>query len=125
MRDQIARWASAVTCGPWIAGACAAVALLVGCAPTGGGSALSIFAEPGKYQFSSCESLAAWRRDWERKEEELRLLMDRAEKGTGGALVNVLAYQGDYITAKEELRNIDSAERAKNCNSWGSNSAVH
>ena len=99
-------------------------ALLAGCAAATGGNSLTVFADPGKYQFSSCESLAAWRRDWERKEEELRLLMDRAEKGTGGALVNVLAYQGDYITAKEELRNIDSAERAKNCNSWGSNSAV-
>jgi hypothetical protein len=124
MRDRIARGPSAARLGARVAGACAAVAALAGCAATGGSSALNVFADPGKYQFSSCENLAAQRRNWAGKEEELRLLMDKAEKGAGGAVVNVLAYQADYVAATEELRTIDSAARARNCTSWGSNSAV-
>jgi hypothetical protein len=41
--------------------------------------------------------------------------MDKAEKGTGGAVVNVIAYQGDYVMAREELKMIDATARAKNC----------
>ena len=124
MRDRVARWPSAAKLGARIAGACAGLALLAACAAPGGSSALNVFADPGKYQFSSCENLAAQRKSWEDKEDELRFLMDKAEKGTGGAVVNVLAYQADYVAATEELRTIDSAARAKNCGSWGSNSAV-
>jgi hypothetical protein len=36
----------------------------------------------------------------------------------------VLAYQADYVAANEELRIIESATRAKNCDSWQSNAAV-
>ena len=53
--------------------------------------------------------------------------MDRAEQGTGGAIVNVLAYKGDYVAATEELKLLESAARSKNCPSpenWGSNSAI-
>src|SRR3974377_290312 len=98
-------------------------AFLSGCAPTGN-SSLTVFADPGKYQFSSCESLANHRKTWANKEEELRLLMDKAEQSSGGAVVNVIAYKADHSAVNEELRLIDSAARAKNCNSWPTNSAV-
>jgi hypothetical protein len=97
--------------------------LLAGCAATGN-SSLTVFADPGKYQFSTCESLANYHKTWANKEEELRLLMDKAEQSSGGAVVNVIAYKADYAAANEELRLVDSAARAKNCNSWPSNSAV-
>jgi hypothetical protein len=44
---------------------------------------------------------------------ELKLLMDKAEQGPGGAAVNVIAYQGDYLMAREELKVIDAATRGK------------
>jgi hypothetical protein len=50
-----------------------------------------------------------------RKIPVLQLLMDKAEQGTGGAVVNVIAYQADYVTAREELKVIDATARAKNC----------
>ena len=105
--------------------ACALPVLLclAHCAATGGNLA-TLFVDPGKYQFSSCQSLANQRKTWADKAQELRLLMERAEQGTGGALVNVLAYQGDYVAADEELRLIESAAQAKNCDNWPSNSAV-
>ena len=99
-------------------------ALLAGCAAATGGNSLTVFADPGKYQFSSCENLAAQRQTWTGKEQELRLLMDKAGQSNGGAVVNLLAYQADYAAAIEELKLVENASRAKNCNSWQSNSAV-
>jgi hypothetical protein len=107
-------------------GAILAVACLAGCASTGG-SPVTLFADPGKYQFTSCEQLANQRKHWSGREQELRLLMDRAEQGTGGAIVNVLAYKADYVAAGEELKVLESAARSKNCETpenWRSNSAV-
>jgi hypothetical protein len=45
----------------------------------------------------------------------LKLLMDKAEQAAGGAAVSVIAYQGDYIMAREELKVIDATARVKNC----------
>jgi hypothetical protein len=53
--------------------------------------------------------------------------MERAEQSVGGVLVNVLAYQADYLAATEELKLLESAARSKNCDtpeSWQSNSAI-
>jgi len=113
-------------CVGWIAGALGTGTLLAGCASTGE-NALTVFADPGKYQFSSCEQLANQRKSWSSKEQELRLLMDRAEQSTGGAVVNVLAYKADYVAASEELKIVENTARAKNCDTpdtWRSNSIV-
>ena len=124
MRDRIAGRPSLARLVARSAGAFAAAAFLAGCAAATGGNSLTVFADPGKYQYSSCENLAAQRKTWAGKEQELRLLMDKAEQSSGGAVVNLLAYRADYAAATEELNVIENASRAKNCNSWQSNSAV-
>ena len=59
-----------------------------------------------------------------------RLILEaiaKADQGAGGAVVNVLAYKADYVAASEELKVLDVAARAKNCENpanWRSNSAV-
>ena len=61
------------------------------------------------------------------KNKELKLLMDKARQGTGGAAISVVAYQGDYVAAREELQVIDATARAKKCKmpgNWQSDSAV-
>ena len=103
-------------------------ALLAACAselsnPLTGG----FFADPGQYEFSSCEQIAASRTGLKTYEEELKQLMDRAEKGTGGAVVSVIAYKGEYRAVQEELQVIDATARDKKCKSpenSGSTSAV-
>jgi hypothetical protein len=103
-----------------------ALALLSGCA-TPGGSSLTFFADPAKYQYSSCEQLAVHRQTWTTKEQELKQLMDRAEQGAGGAVVNVLAYKADYVAATEELKLLERAARSKHCSTpenWSSSSAI-
>ena len=61
------------------------------------------------------------------KEKDLKLLMEKAKQSTGGSAISVVAYQGDYVNAREELKVIDATARAKKCklpNEWQSDSAV-
>ena len=103
-----------------------AASCLAGCASTSQNS-VTFFADPGQYEFSSCQTLAGQRKMWEKRQQDLKLLMDKAEKSPGGGVVNVLAYQGDYTTASEQLKLVERAARQKNCDmpeNWGSNSAI-
>jgi hypothetical protein len=84
------------------------------CSPAAMGP-VTVFADPGKYQFYSCEQLAGQRTYWAGRELELKLLMDKTEESTGGAVVNVIAYQADYVVAREEVKVIDATARGKNC----------
>jgi hypothetical protein len=103
-------------------------ALLAACAseisnPLMGGA----FVDPGKYEFYSCEQIAANRKRVATQLEQLKLLMDKAEKGAGGAVVNVIAYKGDYVMAQDELKLIDATARDKKCKTpenWSSTSAI-
>ena len=109
-----------------IAGVFLAGAVLVGCSSTGD-NPITIFADPGQYQYSTCEQLAGQRKYWTGREQEIRLLMDKADQGAGGAIVNVLAYKADYVAATEQIKLVEAAARSKNCEtpaSWRSNSVV-
>jgi hypothetical protein len=111
----------AVAVGGLVAGA-----LLTGCSSTGD-NPLTIFADPGKYQYNNCEQIATQRKYWSTREQELRLLMDKADQSAGGAVVNVLAYKADHVAANEELKVLENTARSKNCDSpanWKSNSTV-
>jgi hypothetical protein len=45
--------------------------------------------------------------------------MDKAERGTGGAFVNVIAYKADYVEVREDLKLIERTARTKKCSSPG------
>jgi len=86
-----------------------------------------VFVDPGKYEFYSCEQIAANRKNVEAQVKKLELLMDKAEKGVGGAVVSVIAYKGDYVAAQDELKVIDATARDKKCKTsenWSSTSAI-
>src|SRR5882724_2281324 len=88
---------------------------------------LTVFADPGKYQYNTCEQIAGQKKTWTTREKELKQLMDKAEQSTGGAVVNVLAYKADHIAALEELKVLEATARSKNCDSpdkWQSNTVV-
>ena len=103
-------------------------ALLAACAselqnPLTGG----FFADPGKYEFYSCEQLLPQRTRYEKREQELKLLMEKARQATGGAMISVVAYQGEYTATQEELKVIDATARLKKCSTpgnWASSSAI-
>ena len=85
------------------------------------------FADPGKYEYYSCEQLVPQRAYHEKREQDLKLLMDKARQGTGGAAISVVAYQGEYTATQEEIREIDATARLKKCSTpanWASTSAI-
>jgi len=103
-----------------------ACAWLGGCTSTSQNS-VTFFADPGKYEFASCQSLAGQRKQWTQRQQDLKLRMDKAEQSPGGGVVNLLAYQADYTAAGEELKLVERTARQKNCDlpeNWGSNSAI-
>jgi hypothetical protein len=101
-------------------------ALLAGCSAAGD-NPFTVFADPGKYEYYSCEQITAQRRHWSTREQELRTLMSKSEQDTGGVIVNVLAYKADHVAASEELKVLEAAARSKNCETpanWRSNSTI-
>jgi hypothetical protein len=108
-----------------IAGVLSGGGLLSACSSTGdspltnnpltANNPFTVFIDPGEYSFYNCEQLANQRIGWKAKEQELKLLMDKASQSTGGGVVNVIAYQGDYVAATERLKVIEMTARNKNC----------
>jgi hypothetical protein len=76
---------------------------------------MTVFVDPGKYDYHNCEQLALARKTMMDRELELKLLMDKAEQASGGAIVNIIAYQNDYTSTREELKVIEAAARVKKC----------
>jgi len=87
----------------------------------------TLFADPGKYQYYNCAQIAAETKNWSRREQELKNLMDKADQSAGGAAVGLIAYKADYVAAGEELEQLRSAARSKGCaqdEGWRSNTAI-
>jgi hypothetical protein len=100
---------------PWLAlGGLFAAGLLSACS-TSVENTFTVLADPGKYEFYSCDQIAAQQKFWRNKEQDLKLLMDKAGQSTGGTMINVIAYQADYVGAKEELKVLAATARSKKC----------
>lgn len=113
-----------------VAGSATVVALataLGGCSTSGVDSSFTVFADPAKYLYYSCDQINAQLKHWSGREQELRLLMEKAEQGAAGAVVNVIAYKADYVAATEELKLLNKAAREKHCitpGNWGSSTVI-
>ncbi len=90
-------------------------------AVTLGGCATSLnvvgdpFVAPAKFQFLRCEDIAKRLAATQTREQELRVLMDRASTGTGGTAVNTLVYGPDLQTVQSELQQLRDAAVEKRC----------
>lgn len=103
--------------------------LLVGLSAcsSAGDNQLTFFADSSVYQYHTCDQIANIRKHWSTREQELKELMAKAEKSTGGAVINVIAYQTDYVNAREQVGVLDATARSKNCTTpenWSSNSSI-
>src|SRR5262249_57709864 len=58
---------------------------------------VTVFADPGQFQFLDCEQLAAQRTARQARVRELKLLMDKAEQNTRRTFVNPIAHQADHL----------------------------
>jgi hypothetical protein len=103
-----------------------ACAFLTACS-SGSDTSFTFLADPGKYEFYSCEQLATDTKALTKRRQDLKTLMDRADQSAGGAAVGLMAYRTDYISAGEEQKLLETAARSKNCaqpETWLSNTAV-
>lgn len=71
--------------------------------------------DPGRYSVYHCDDLAARRKVLVAREKELSGLMDKADEGTGGAVIGSLAYRTDYDSVLSEERLLQQTAAEKNC----------
>jgi hypothetical protein len=103
-----------------------ACALLPACS-SGSDTSYTFLADPGQYEFYSCEQLATDMKGLVKRRTDLKALMDRADQSAGGTAVGLMAYRTDYISVGEQQRLLETAARSKNCaqpETWLSSTAV-
>jgi hypothetical protein len=86
-----------------------------------------VFADPGKYEYYTCEQMNAAGRSLVSREQVLRDLIKKAEQGAAGALVSTMAYRGEHRAVVEEIAVIEVTAQRKNCltaKTWRSNTAI-
>jgi hypothetical protein len=98
---------------------------LAGC--SSGGESMTLLVSPGKYEYYNCEQLSGARKAMVARQQELKGLIEQAERGTGGAFVSAIAYRSDYEQQNQEVRVIDATAREKDClttATWRSNAVI-
>ncbi|GMO14178.1 MULTISPECIES: twin-arginine translocation pathway signal [Bradyrhizobium] len=73
------------------------------------------FADPAKYELYDCKQLEAERKSLAKRTDDLRGLMEKAETGTGGAVVSELAYRNDYVAVRGSAQMAEDAWRRNKC----------
>jgi len=109
------------------AGALALIAFGAAACSTSSNLQVMLFADPGKYEYRTCDQILKSGEVVAARELKLRELIQKAEQSAGGALVGTVAYRGEYRTVVEELAVIDGVSRRKACNtppSWRSSTAI-
>ncbi|MBR0957641.1 twin-arginine translocation pathway signal [Bradyrhizobium japonicum] len=73
------------------------------------------FADPAKYELYDCKQLEAERKALAKRTDDLRMLMEKAETGAGGAVVSELAYRNDYVAVRGQAQLAEEAWRRNKC----------
>jgi hypothetical protein len=88
---------------------------LSSCTNMGDGFMSGAFVDPAMYDYYDCKQLEDQRKSLNGRVDQLQQLIDKANTGTGGAVVGEIAYRNDYITARAQLKLIDQNWRRNNC----------
>ena len=83
-----------------------------GCA---GDAAEQFLIQPGRFDYLSCADIAKASGTAARREQELKALIDRAEKESFGILMAAASYRGEYLQAQGEQTMLAEVAREKNC----------
>jgi len=70
---------------------------------------------PGKFVLYSCTELAQRAKTNAEREQQLHVLMAKAQTGAGGDLVNKVAYQPELATLEGEDRELQQTAADKKC----------
>jgi hypothetical protein len=86
--------------------------LTSGCA---GDVAEQLYIQPGRYDYLDCHRIANAAENEKRREEELKTLVDRAEKDFVGSVISAASYRGDLLRTQGNLRMLAEVAQRKNC----------
>jgi hypothetical protein len=73
--------------------------------------------QPEKYVLYTCKELAETARAISARQLELEKLMAKARTGSGGELVNALAYRPEYVQLRGQMNEVHRTSAEKNCKS--------
>jgi len=80
-----------------------------------GDVAEQLYIQPGRYDYEDCAKIASETENVKKREEDLKTLIDRAEKDVVGNLISATSYRGDLLQTQGNLRMLAEAARRKNC----------
>ena len=83
-----------------------------GCA---GDAAEQFLVRPGRFDYLSCAEIAKASETAAKREQQLKALIDRAEKESFGILMAAASYRGEYLQAQGEQKMLAEVARQKNC----------
>jgi hypothetical protein len=101
--------------GKAVAGAAAALAVLVVFGCSANQDVSSLLVDPGHYSAYHCKDFPPQLALLTTREETLRNLMDKAKESDGGAIVGDLSYRADYEDVLGEEKVLRHAAAEKNC----------
>jgi hypothetical protein len=108
-----------MSCCLWGRRSLAVLPLLTALAGCGGspsqGLGTSFWVTPGKYQFHNCLQAQQVDAGFASRQKELEELMNRAEKGPGGAAVNFMVYRTEYQQVLGEREQLAALFQEKRC----------
>ena len=86
---------------------------LAGCGMSDGYGSLVV--DPARYAAYHCKDLVAQQATLQKREQELRNLIDKASEGTGGGAIATMAYRTDYESVLSQERLLQRTAAEKNC----------
>ena len=86
--------------------------LTCGCA---GDIGEQLYVQPGRYDYLDCHGIANAAENEKRREDELKTLIERAEKDMVGSVISAAAYHGDLLRAQGNLKMLAEVAQRKNC----------
>jgi len=93
----------------------AALGLATANAACAGDAAEQLLIRPGRFDYLSCPEIAKAKETAAKREQELKTLIDRAEKESIGVLMAAASYRGDYLQAQGQQKMLAEVARQKNC----------
>ena len=90
-----------------------AASALAGCSTMGGLD--SMLVDPSRYEGYNCKDLANQMQGLDKREKDLRNLIDRADESTSGVVIGALAYRTDYETVKADKKALRRTMAEKKC----------
>ena len=86
---------------------------LAGCGMSDGYGSLVV--DPARYAAYHCTDLVAQQATLQKREQELRNLIDKASEGSGGGAIAAMAYRPEYESVLSQQKLLQRTAAEKNC----------